>query len=31
MSKLHRIVIRALLVVAPVLYVALETAGTGHP
>jgi hypothetical protein len=31
MSKLHRIATRALLIVVPVLYVVLETAGMGHP
>ena len=31
MSKLHRIATRALLIVVPVLYVVLETAGIGHP
>ena len=31
MSKLHRLVTRALLLAVPVLYVVLETAGTGHP
>jgi hypothetical protein len=31
MSKLRRIVTSALLVVVPVMYVVLETAGWGHP
>jgi hypothetical protein len=31
MSKLHRIATEALLIVVPVLYVVLETAGWGHP
>jgi len=31
MSKLHRIAINGLLVVVPVLYVLLETAGWPHP
>jgi hypothetical protein len=31
MSKLHRIVVNALLVVVPVMYVVFETAGRGHP
>ncbi len=31
MSKLHRIVTQALLIVVPVLYVVFETAGNGHP
>jgi hypothetical protein len=31
MSKLRRVVIRTVLMVVPVLYVAFETAGVGHP
>jgi hypothetical protein len=31
MSKLHRIVTQALLIAVPVLYVVIETAGSGHP
>jgi hypothetical protein len=30
-SKLHRMMTQALLIVAPVLYVVFETAGMGHP
>lgn len=31
MTKLQRIATQALLIVVPVLYVVLETAGWGHP